>query len=357
MTITAKHNRIAVGLRLEEWSVVYYEPIEAPEDLTKPHCAPVVGLYSRSKGDAREDDPMFGEVAWEPLLSHDYVKSGAKAERLQLQRKLLWDAWRYLVAKEPTQIAVIKAQIQGSRKGAVLLTQLDQARMARSSSIEQTRKRREKRRQMKLEQGLPTESVEKYDDDEDSGLGSDGEAGEDNQEGLMPPPPPPPRFRRPYEKHSGLRASQPPRSRTREASSAVEDEDDVVEVARSASHAPTSRSRESTPATASSSKRRRSESPGSHSLLGRPGGIDRSKSLFGRSLFLTPVSSKAQRHSDANHHVRHESPLLREGNGRFDNEDEATAEAVRLSQGGMPEQPRNIEDSDDGLDEDESFGR
>jgi hypothetical protein len=353
MTITAKHNRIAVGLRLEEWTVVYYEPIEAPEDLTKPHCAPVVGLYSRSKGEAREDDPMFGEVAWEPLLSHNYTKSGAKAERLQLQRKLLWDAWRYLVAKEPTQIAVIKAQIQSSRKGTVLLTQLDQARKTRSNSIEQTRKRREKRRLMKLEQGLPAESVEKYDDEEDSGLGSDGEAVEDNQEGRMSPRPPPPKFRKPRGEHGGLRASQLPRSRTREASSAVEDDDDVVEVVRSCSSAAPAKSRGPPSAKASSSKRRRNESPGSHTPLGRPGGIDRSKSLFGRIL-MTPASSQAQRHGDANHNVRQESPSMRDGNGSF-NDDEATAEAMRRS--AMPEEPRNIEDFDDSLDDEESFGR
>ena len=37
MTITAKHNRVAVGLRLEEWCVVYYEPIDPPDDVTVPH--------------------------------------------------------------------------------------------------------------------------------------------------------------------------------------------------------------------------------------------------------------------------------------------------------------------------------
>jgi hypothetical protein len=352
MTITAKHNRIAVGLRLEEWTVVYYEPIEAPEDPEKPHCAPLVGLYSRSKGEAREDDPMFGEVAWEPLLSHNYTKSGAKAERLQLQRKILWDAWRYLVAKEPTEIAVIRAQLQGSRKGTVLLAQLDQARKARSISIEQTRKRREKRRRTNIEQGLPAESMERCDDDEDSGLGSDGQTEGDSQEGRMPPPPPSPRFCRP-EEHGGFRASQPPRSRTREASSAVEDDDDVVEVVRSRSSAAPAKSRGPPSARASSSKRRRNESPGSHTPLGRPGGIDRSKSLFGRIL-MTPASSQAQRHGDANHNVRQESPSMRDGNGDF-NDDDATSEAMRRS--AMPEEPRNIEDFNYGLDDNESFGR
>jgi hypothetical protein len=351
MTITAKHNRIAVGLRLEEWTVVYYEPIESPEDLTIPHCAPVVGLYSRSKGNPREDDPMFGEVAWEPLLSHDYYKRGAKAERLQLQRKLLYDAWRYLVAKEPRDIAIIKAQLQGSRKGTVLLSELDRARKTRSSSIKQTRQRREKRRRMKLEQGLPAESVEKFDDEEDSGIGSDGEAGEDNREGRMPPPPPPPRFRMP---HGGLRGSQPPRSRTREASSAVEDDDDVVEVVQPGSSAAASRSRGPAPAKASSLKRRRNECPRAHSPGRRTGGIDGGKSLFGRTL-MTPAASQSQRQGDTDHDVRHGSPLARDHNDDFDEEDEVRlVEGMRLSL--EPSQHRNLEDLGISVENDETFG-
>ena len=159
---------------------------------------------------------MFGEVAWEPLLSHEYVKSGAKAERLLLQRKLLYDAGRYLVATDPADTAIIKAQLQSTRKGSVLLNELDRARKARSTNIKQTRQRREKRRLKKIEQGLPAEFVEKDDDEEDSGLGSEGEDGEDNEEDRMPPPPPPPplRFRRPYRARSGLRVSLPPGSWT-----------------------------------------------------------------------------------------------------------------------------------------------
>jgi hypothetical protein len=360
MTITAKHNRIVVGLRLEEWTVVYYEPIDSPEDLTIPHCAPVVGLYSRSKGNPREDDPMFGEVAWEPLLSHDYVKSGAKAERLQLQRKLLYDAWRYLVAKEPRDIVIIKEQLQGSRKGTVLLEQLDQARKTRSSSIEQTRKRREKRRQMKLERGLPAESVEKYDDEEDSGIGSDVDAGgEDNREGRMPPPPPPPRFRVPNSRHGGLRTSQPPRSRAREASSAVEDDEEVVEVVQPGGNAATSRGRGSAPPYTSSSKRPRNESPGTQSPRGRTGGIDRSKRLFGKTL-MTPASSQSQRPRDNGHNARHESPSTRKGHGDFHDDDEAMAAGMRQSLD--PSEQVIVGDlnngpDDDDDDDDESFGR
>ena len=353
MTITAKHNRIAVGFQCEEWSVVYYEPIDPPEDLRQPYHAPVVGLYARSKGNAREDDPMFGEVAWEPILSDVHIKSGAKKERLHRQRELLYDAWRYMAAKKEADIATIKAQLQASRKGTVLLEQLDQARKARSNSIKQTRKRREKRRQMKLEQGLPAESVEKYDDEEDSGIGSDGEGGEDNQENRMPPPPPLPRFRMPNSGNGGLRASQAPRSQTREASSAMEDDDDVVEIVQPGSNAATSRSRGQTSANASGSKRRRNDSPRVHSPGRRTGGIDRSKSLSGRTL-MTPATSQSQRHRDADRDARDESPSVRDGNGDL-NDDEAMATGTRFSLE-PPQQRRDIEDLDDGLD-DESFDR
>jgi len=295
MTITVKHNRVAVGLRHGEWSVVYYEPIDPPDNLTRPHCAPAVGLYSQSKGDASEDDPIFGEVAWEHILNHEYCKTGAKAERLQLQRKLLYDAWRYLVATEPEEIATIKAQLQSSQKGSVLSNELDRARKARSSNIKQTRQRREKRRQRKIEQGLPAESVEKDDDEKDSGLGSEGEGGVENEEGAMPPPPPP-SIRRPDRAPSGTRASLLSGSWSRSGSLSVDnDDDDVVEVDRSGSIAAAPRSRDpSSSARASGLRKRRNESSGTHSSRRRLAGSDQA-----RSLFMTPVASQAQRQNDA----------------------------------------------------------
>jgi rubredoxin len=70
MPIAAKHNRLAVGHKSGDWTVVYYEPIEPnePTDLTTPHHAPEIGLYSQSRGDPRPNDPIPGQVAWESLL-------------------------------------------------------------------------------------------------------------------------------------------------------------------------------------------------------------------------------------------------------------------------------------------------
>lgn len=349
MTITAKHNRIAVGLKCEEWNVVYYEPIQPPEDLTTPHCAPVIGLYSRSRGDAREDDPMIGEVAWEPLLSDVHIKSGVKKERLHRQREILYDAWRYMVATEPFDIATIKAQLQASRKGTVLLMQLDQARKARCSRTRQTRQRREKRRQKMIEQGLPAESVERDDDEEDSGLGSDGEGEESDQEARMPPPPAL-RFRMPSSVHGGLRASQPRRSRTREVSSAFESDDDVVEIGSNAS---IPRSRGSAPANASRSKRRPQDSSGVHSPRRHTEGSEKRKTLLGNKLLITPANSQAKPQGDKDHGDRQEGSIVHGGNGDFEDEHAATAEAVRRSM--MPEEPMNLdtEDFESGLEDDD----
>lgn len=206
MVIEIQHDRMVVGLRKEEWTKVLYEPIEVPEDLATPDLAPEVSLYSRSRGKATENEPMFGEVAWEPLLNHEYFGSSAKAERCLLQRKILYDAWRYLVAKDPADIATIRAQLQGSHRQRKLLKELDKARKARSNGIKQRDQRRARKLQ-RLDQGLPAESIEKSDDD--SGLGSDSdddsEDGEDddNESRRRMPPPGYTVRRRPLGSHRG----------------------------------------------------------------------------------------------------------------------------------------------------------
>ena len=88
MVIKIVRRRLVVGLRKGEWDEVYLEPILETDDLTTPNHAPEIGLYSRSHGEATENEPMFGEVAWEPLLNHEYFGSSAKPERLMLQKMI-----------------------------------------------------------------------------------------------------------------------------------------------------------------------------------------------------------------------------------------------------------------------------
>jgi hypothetical protein len=213
MVIKIVRRRLVVGLRKGEWDEVYLEPILETDDLTTPNHAPEIGLYSRSHGEATENEPMFGEVAWEPLLNHEYFGSSAKPERLMLQRKILWDAWRYLVAQDPAVIAIIREQLQGSHRQRTLLRELDKARKARTNAIRQKEQRRARKAQ-RLDPDAPAASIEVSDDD--SGLGSDTEDDYeediDNEDGRRMPPPSRAANRRPSGARRGPVARSPARS-------------------------------------------------------------------------------------------------------------------------------------------------
>lgn len=170
---------MVVGLRKEEWTKVFYEPISAPEELRTPDLATGVGLYSRSHGQATDNKRMFGEVAWEPLLNHAYFGSSAIAEKRLLQKKILYDAWRYLAAQNPADVALIREQLQCSRRQIALLKALDKAPKARTNSIRQKEQRRARKAQ-RLGPNVPAQSIELSDDD--SGLGSDIE--DDDEENI-----------------------------------------------------------------------------------------------------------------------------------------------------------------------------
>jgi hypothetical protein len=190
MVLEIVHNRLVVGLQKEDWTRIFYEPISAPEELITPDLAPDVGLYSHSRGEARDNEPMIGEVAWEPLLNPLFLRSSATNDRRLLQKKLLYDAWRYLVAQNPADIAVIREQLQGSHRQRVLLKELDKARKARTNIIRQKERRRARRAQ-RLDPDAPAASIEVSDDD--SGLGSDTEDNYeediDNEDGRRMSPP------------------------------------------------------------------------------------------------------------------------------------------------------------------------
>jgi len=211
MVIEIVRDRMVVGLRKEEWTKVFYEPISAPEELRTPDLAPDVGLYSRSRGQATDNEPMFGEVAWEPLLNHAYFGSSVIGERRLLQKKILYDAWRYLVAQNPRDVALIREQLQGSHRQRVLLKELDKARKARTNSIKQKEQRRARKAQ-RLGSNVPAQSIEVSDDD--SGLGSDTEDDEeediDNEGGKRMSPPNHALRRRGLESHRGSVARSSP---------------------------------------------------------------------------------------------------------------------------------------------------
>jgi hypothetical protein len=190
MGIEFIHGRLVVGLWKEEWIKVFYDPHEPPEDLTTPNLAPGILLYSHSRGEATDDEPMHGQTAWDPTFNHEYIASSKSAEKLLLQRKLLYDAWRYLMAKEPAQIATIKKQLQGSHRQNMLLKELDKARRARTNLIKQKNQRKAKRARLS-DPNIPAKSIEDSDEsDEDSGFDDDDEDDDDDSEDRrrMPPP-------------------------------------------------------------------------------------------------------------------------------------------------------------------------
>lgn len=283
------HDRIVVGLQKEEWTKVFYEPTPIPEDITIPSLAPEVALFSKSRGEKTDDEPLPGVTAWGPLFNPAYIPSSSARERDLLQRKILYDAWRYLVAKTPSQIAVIREQLQGSRRQKRLLMELDKARKARSNSIKQ--RDRKKARKLQLDPNVSAESIEKSDDDDDdSGLGSDtdNDGEDDDSDGdadrrRMPPPRPATPHRPSGSHRSSVARSEPMMSGVRGDSIDAENGAEDLDVGRRAGSAALSSGR-STPFTAARSVKRK-----------QPFGPKVQRNVRarteGQDLFLTPSPS------------------------------------------------------------------
>lgn len=353
--IQVVHDRIVVGLRIEEWNKVYYEPIDVPEDLTTPDLAPGIGLYSHSRGGATDTEPMFGEVAWEPLLNYQYFPSVRVIEKYRLQRKILYDAWRYLVAKHPRQVAVIKEQLQSSHRQRRLLKELDKARKARTNALKQREKQKAKRLRSK-NPDQPAKSIEKPDDsDDDSGLGSDtdnthddddddnddaddsdddGNGNDNDEDGWQMPPP----SRTQPRARPGLSfqpVAESPISESEIVMSGVRG--DSIDAESIAAASPAQRPLF---AATKGSKRKRQPSPGLQRNV-RP----RSE---GQGLFVTPPAST----------MRPRSTFSMLSGQRFNgglNFDEALAAAERRSI--APDERRSIRDANGGLDPDEACRR
>jgi hypothetical protein len=101
---------MSVGRRRNNWEeITWYEPIFRGDhkDLTIEGQAPDIAIYSRSHGEPTHNEPMLGEVAWEPLFDPSNFETGNRKEKLELQKKFLYDAWRYLTADDPDDIIII----------------------------------------------------------------------------------------------------------------------------------------------------------------------------------------------------------------------------------------------------------
>ena len=136
--------------------------------------APDIAIYSRSHGEPTHNEPMLGEVAWEPLFDPSNFEAGNRKEKLELQKKFLYDAWRYLTADDPDDIIIIEDQLlSGDSRHRALAQECKSARKIRSRNAQYRRRKRDER-------GLPAKSIE---------VDSDSESGYESDE--MPPPPRP----------------------------------------------------------------------------------------------------------------------------------------------------------------------
>lgn len=133
---------------------------------------------------------MLGEVAWDHLFEPKLFESSVAKERALMQRQILYDAWKYLKAKDPLEVARLRRQLEeGDPRRKALARESQKVRNLRS------RVQKSRRREL-LESGRPAKSIES-DSDSESGY----ESGDSSQ---MPPPPPPrPAFRRPAPRRPG----------------------------------------------------------------------------------------------------------------------------------------------------------
>ncbi|KAM0713856.1 hypothetical protein Q7P37_010818 [Cladosporium fusiforme] len=182
MELKAAHGRMLVGLQRGSWRAVWYEPIGPLEDLTVNGHAPDVALFFQSRGDTDGGEPMLGQVAFLPLFMEEHFESKVQKERSLMQRRLLYDAWRYLTAKEPMDVEEIRAQLEddgSSARQRALLGQMDKCRKRKSRNAVQQRRRR-------MAKGLPAKTIENMSD-------SDSDDGYETDEGTPMAPPPLPR--------------------------------------------------------------------------------------------------------------------------------------------------------------------
>lgn len=194
-----KHNRMLVGLRRNGHTRVWYEP-SGKQDFEPGH-APAVALYSQATGAAGEEEPMFGEVSWLPMFQHDHFESTAKYERLELQRRLLFISWCYLVAKDRDEITKIEEHLEAG--GPRMQSVLRGARAGKRQKLRARERRRLKKMMARRNGDLPVKSVEvSSSSDDDSGF-------EDDSGSDMPPPPRPNPLRRTMNMRRGGKFQSP----------------------------------------------------------------------------------------------------------------------------------------------------
>lgn len=112
MSILFRHNRLGVGLREKDYTIVWYEPIGAGEDGQEEEDGTAeIALFRLDTGAVDRRQPMEGEVAWFPWYDPDRFPSKKKNERLRLQKQFLNDAYKYCNAKDAADVSQLEDEL------------------------------------------------------------------------------------------------------------------------------------------------------------------------------------------------------------------------------------------------------
>ncbi|KAK0285153.1 hypothetical protein LTR35_005355 [Friedmanniomyces endolithicus] len=117
----ASKGRLAVGWRIQDWTLVFYEPITTADDDANPNKfdkfdnegAAELGLFrfDNPTGPPAYREPMKGEVAWLPHFDPARFTSRIGRERDLMQRRFLNDAHAYCLETDPEKEAALVARL------------------------------------------------------------------------------------------------------------------------------------------------------------------------------------------------------------------------------------------------------
>ncbi|KAK3671318.1 hypothetical protein LTR78_008778 [Recurvomyces mirabilis] len=100
--------RLCVGWRIADWTKIYYEPIikDNEGDAIDPNDdeEPEMGLYCHGSGCPQKREPLDSEIFWHAHFDLANQPSKAKKHKGVLQKRFLYDAWRYCAETDLARI-------------------------------------------------------------------------------------------------------------------------------------------------------------------------------------------------------------------------------------------------------------
>ncbi|KAK5128839.1 hypothetical protein LTR85_000172 [Meristemomyces frigidus] len=111
MSVLFRNNRLGVGLREKDCTIVWYEPIIGEDGKEEEDGTADIALFRFDTGEPGYREPMEGEIAWFPWYDPDRFPSKKKAERLRLQKQFLSDAHKYCNAKDAAAVRRLEIEL------------------------------------------------------------------------------------------------------------------------------------------------------------------------------------------------------------------------------------------------------